>query len=329
MIGDGMRVFITGATGFVGGALARALAREGADVHGLARPTALRSSLNDVAITWHEGDIVIPETLDGFGGADWIIHAAGRLGEAGVPEEAYRQVHVEGTRNVLTAALGMRKRPRVLHVSSPGVLGPIKGGPATEAQPPAPSNAYGRTKAAGERVVGDFSARGLPVIIVRPEFVYGPGDRHVLGLFRAIQSGQFFYLDGGRHVCHPTYIDDVVSGILACMSRGKAGETYHITGPQPVTFRELGEAIANALGVHPPWLSLPVWLARVGATGLESVGRLIGWKPPLSRTGVAFFSEDHRLSWQKARNELGYSPYYDLTAGVSNTVEWYRKQGWL
>ena len=324
-----MRVFITGATGFLGGALARTLAENGAEVHALARPTANRSVLNNVAITWHEGDISMPASLDGFAGAGWIIHAAGRLGEPGVPEEAYHRLHVDGTRNVLAAALAIRSQPRVLYVSSPGVLGPIAGEPAAEDAPLAPSNPYERSKAAAEGAAREFAAEGLPVIIGRPEFIYGPGDRHVLGLYKAILRGHFFYLNGGRHFCHPTFIADAVAGLLLCLSTGRPGEIYHITGPRPLTFRELGETMARALGVRPPRLSLPVWLAKGGAIGLEALGFVTRRKPPLSRAGVAFFSEDRRFSWQKAHEELGYTPQYDLTPGTRLTVEWYRQQGWL
>lgn len=327
---NGMRVLMTGATGFLGGALARALAQAGADIHALARPTADRSRLDGVPVTWHEGDVTIPSSLAGpFAGADWIIHAAGRLGEAGVPEEVYQRLNVEGTRNVLAAALAAGTIPRVLHVSSPGVLGPITREPGEESAPYAPSNRYERSKAAAENIAREFAAQGLPVIIARPEFIYGPGDRHVLGLFKAVLRGQFFYLSGGRHFCHPTFVEDAVAGILLCLRRGRPGDVYHITGPRPVTFRELGETIASALGVRPPSLSFPPWTAVVGVIGLEAIGRLTGRKPPLSRAGVAFFSEDRRFSWRKAHEELGYSPQYDLTEGVSRTVQWYRQQGWL
>jgi nucleoside-diphosphate-sugar epimerase len=262
-------------------------------------------------------------------GAVWIVHAAGRLGQAGVPEEVYHRLHVDGTRNVMAAALATGSQPRVLHVSSPGVLGPIAGGPAAEDAPYGPTNPYERSKAAGERVALEFASRGLPVVICRPGFVYGPGDRHVLGLFQAVRRGRFFYIAGGRRFCHPTFVDDAVAGMLLCLRSGRSGAIYHITGPRPVTFRELGETIATALGVRPPWVSLPRWSAMLAAMGFEALGRLSGRKPPLSRTGVAFFSEDRLFSWQRAHEELGYTPKYDLATGVARVVAWYRQQGWL
>jgi nucleoside-diphosphate-sugar epimerase len=327
----GMRVFITGATGFVGGALARALVQHGADVHALARPTADRTALDGLPVTWHNGDVTLPESLDGcLSRSTWIIHAAGRLGQAGVPYDVYHRINVEGTRNVLSAALRYAQtRVRVLHVSTPGVLGRTTQQPATEDSPYAPNNHYERSKAAAEQIALEFAKRGLPVIVARPGFIYGPGDHHVLNLFRAIHSGRFFYINGGRHLCHPTYIADVVDGLMLCLQRGRVGEAYHFTGPRPVTFRELGETIAAALAVPFPRFSVPAWCALPGAAGLEALGRVLRRTPPLSRTGVDFFSADRVFSWEKAHHELGYTPQYDLSAGVVQTVRWYRQHGWL
>jgi nucleoside-diphosphate-sugar epimerase len=200
---------------------------------------------------------------------------------------------------------------------------------ADETAPLAPSNRYERSKAAAEGVAQTFIHHGRSVIIARPEFIYGPGDKHVLGLFKAIQSGTFFYVSGGGNSCHPTYIDDAVDGLLRCLQQGTPGETYHIAGPRPVTFRELGETIAAALGVRAPRLSLPKIVAWAGAGILEAAAHLVGREPPLSRSGVAFFSQDRRFSWEKARISLAYHARFSLAAGVGLTVAWYREQGLL
>jgi nucleoside-diphosphate-sugar epimerase len=310
------------------------LAAEGAEIRALARPNADRSALAELDVTWVEGDVTVPGSLRGFfEGADWVIHAAGMLGQAGVPEPFYHRLHVDGTRHVLAEAAETRDaadgRPRVLYVSSPGVLGPITGPPADETAPLAPSNPYERSKAAAEQVARQFAEDGLPVIIARPEFIYGPGDRHVLDLFRAIQRGLFFYVGNGRHTCHPTFIDDAVDGMLRCLQRGRLDHVYHITGPGSVTFRQLATTMAQALQVPPPRLVVPRWLAWLAAAGLELVGTVTGKAPPLSRSGVAFFSEDRRFSWQKANRELGYTPQVDLETGVRRTVAWYKEKGLL
>lgn len=322
-----MKVVVTGATGFVGGALVRALLDEGHEVVGVKRPSSSPPTLQSPNLTWVTGDIIDPASLHGvFDGADWLVHAAGMLGQAGVPERAYFELHEQGANNVLTEAKKAGVG-RVLYVSSPGVLGPISGPPADETAPLAPSNPYERSKAAAEQVAQTYAGAGLPLIIARPEFIYGPTDLHVLGLFRAVRDGRFFTINGGHHTCHPTYIDDAVTGLLLALQNGRSGQIYHITGPKPVTFRELGQTLAAALGVPAPRLNLPRGLAWLGAAGLELGLGLINKPPPLSRTGVAFFSEDRRFSWQKAHHELGYTPQFDLERGAVETVAWYRENG--
>lgn len=324
------KVLITGITGFVGSALARALAVEGVDLFGLVRPSANRTRLDGLNVTYLEADITIRESLHGvFDWADWVIHAAGMLGQAGVSESVYHHLHVEGTNNVLAAMEKLDDPPRVLYVSSPGVLGPVEDKAVDETAPHAPSNVYERSKAAAEMVVNIYAGHGLPVVIARPEFIYGPGDRHVLGLFQAVQNGRFFTIDHGRYTCHPTYIDDAVDGMLRCLKQGRPGQIYHVAGPTAVTFRHLADTIAAALGVPPPTRNLPRPLVLAGATLLEMAGALFRFRPPLSRSGVAFFSENRCFSWQKAHRELGYTPQVDLQMGVHKTVAWYRQQGLL
>ncbi len=325
-----MRVVITGATGFLGGALARALALEGAEVVALCRSGSDRAGLAGVPVTWREGDVTRAGTLRGaLEGAAFVVHAAGRLGEAGVPEEAYLKLNVEGTRNVLAAALDAPAPPRVLHLSSAGVLGITGRTAAPEEAPYAPRNAYERSKAASERVALEFARRGLPVVLARPGFIYGPGDKHVLGLFRAVKRHQFFYVGAGQHLCQPTFIDDAVEGMLLCLRAGEPGGVYHVTGPRAVTFRELGDAVAAALDVRPPWLRLPRPAATLAASALEVLGAALGRKPPLSRAGVDFFGGDRVFSSRRAHEELGYTPRHDLASGLPRAVAWYRERGLL
>ena len=328
------KIVITGASGFVGRSLIQALSnREDVEIHALARPSSNLVPISELTVTYHLADITQPSTLSGlFDDADMVIHAAGMLGQASVPEATYRQINTQGTNNVLAAIADSNATPRVLHVSSAGVLGPFTGqarDPSPdETAPLAPSNPYERSKAAAEMIARDYAAAGMQVIIARPEFVYGPGDLHVLGLFQAIQRGVFFYVGAGYNTCHPTYIFDAVAGLQLALETGRPGQIYHITGPRPVTFRELAETIAAEVGVAPPRLALPRSLVWAGAAGAEGVANLLGRSVPLSRTGVAFFSESRRFASVNAQ-EIAYAAQVDLQDGVRETVAWYRQMGLL
>lgn len=328
MRADGKRVCITGATGFLGGALARALVEAGADVHALRRSASSRGSLEGVPVTWHQGDVGDLDSLAAFfAGADWIVHAAGRLGEANVPEDEYVATNVAGTYHVMLAARAARAA-RVLHLSSPGVLGPTDE-PVGEEAPSRPTNAYERSKAAAETVARSYASNGLPVVVARPGFIYGPGDRHVLRLFQAIQRGRFVLVAGGRCLCQPTYVDDAVAGMVACLAAGRPGVAYHLVGPSAVTFRELAATVADALGVPAPTASVPRGPLLLAASGLELAGRIARVRPPATRSGIAFFSESRLVSSRRAAEELGYAPAFRLAEGARRTVAWYRERAWL
>ncbi|MBP6016475.1 MAG: NAD-dependent epimerase/dehydratase family protein [Candidatus Promineofilum sp.] len=331
-------IAFTGATGFLGRALVERLLAEGHTIRALSRTTQHDDFPG--GIEWISGELGDQASLSALvTGAAQIIHVAGLLGEFGISEDTYRRINAEGTRHVLAATAtaladgSLDASARLLHVGSAGILGPIRsrahGFLFDETMPFAPSNAYERSKALAESYAREFALAGLPVVIARPEFVYGPGDRHVLGLFRAIERRLFFYVGNGSNHCHPTYVDDAVEGMMACLQTGRAGQAYQIAGPRSVSFRELAETIAAALGVPPPRLRVPRAAASLGAGALEVVGRATGRPIPLSRTGVAFFSEDRRFSNAKAEHELGYVPRVDLKEGIARTVAWYRAEGLL
>ena len=330
LVTTGEHVLITGGTGFLGSHLARALDRAGHSVRVLARPGSDLGRLDGVGAQVVSGDVLSPETLErATEGVGVVYHLAGILGGMPVPERTYWDLHVEGTRNVLMAAdrAGVE---RFVHVSSPGVLGPIADPPADEDRPHAPSNVYERTKSEGEKLALTYAGQvGLPLVVARPEFVYGPADRHVLGLYRTIQRGVFFYIGSGQSLVHPTYVADAIEGLLLCGRRGLAGRVYHIAGSGPVSIQELATTIAGELGVRAPCLHVPKVVARVGAWGVGAVARALGVQPPLSQDGVRFFAETRAFSTARAEAELGYRARVSLEEGVRRTVAWYRAQGLL
>lgn len=329
-----MRVAITGITGFLGKSVAYQLIDKGVTVRGLCRTMSVSNELSNLPIEWVVGDITEPDSLlDLCEGVDWVIHSAGKMGDAATTESGYQAVNVEGARNIFTAAQHARSSPSVIHFSAGGVIPPTKDPNNLvnihEDAPYGPMTLYDKSKVASEKIAKEFMDAGLDIMIVRPEFIYGPGDTHVLGMFRAIQRGVFFYIDGGKAMCHPTYIDDFVDGVTLCMEHGKSGETYHIAGGSFNPFREFGESIADELGVRRPWLSIPKSIALTGASVLETLNKVAGTPVPLSKNGVGFFTSNRISGIEKARRELGYDPAVSLQEGVRRTVAWYKENGYL
>ena len=325
-------IAVTGATGFVGGAVVRALVERGEDVRAVVRSTSEVTALHRLGVRTVEADVTAATGLaEAFAGARLVFHAAGMLGRAGAAAAEYRRVHVEGTRNVLRAARAAGVE-RVVHVSSPGVLGPVpRGAPDLDEDAPLrPSNAYEPSKAATEDVIREDGARnGELAVVVRPEFVYGPGDLHVLRLFAAVRRGRFFYFGRGDALCHPTFVVDAVGGLLAAADRGRAGRIYHVAGPTPVSIRELAETYARAMGVRPPHRRVPELPVRLALGAAEPLAGMLRLALPLTRSGVDFFTRDRHFSTRRAREEIGFESSVELPDGVARTVRWYEERGLL
>jgi nucleoside-diphosphate-sugar epimerase len=324
-------VLVTGGAGFLGSAIARALLDRGdpRPVRVMVRGTKPQARLRGLDVEIVPGDVTGPtaELETAFAGVDEVFHAAGRLGGGGATALDLHRVHVEGTVNVVRAASRARVR-RVTYLSSPGLLGPSDS-LLDEDAPAAPSNAYERSKADAEAALRALAEHvRTEVVLVRPEFVYGPGDTHVLRLFQAIRARRFVLVSGGRAFCHPTFVSDAVSGILAASDRGVAWRTYHVAGPRPVTIAELATTFGEAVGVVPR-LSAPAWLMYTLAATGEAVLPRMGLTPPLTRSAVDFFARSRMFSTRRAAEELGWRPRVDLAQGVDAAVAWYRKHGLL
>jgi len=322
-------VLVTGGTGFIGRHLCRRLLAEGCRVRVLCRsgsgPGDLEGEVEAAA-----GDVTDPASLPAaLAGADTVFHLASALGATPFGPQGFHAVNAEGTRNVLDAARAAGTR-RVVHCSSVGVLGHVQGPPAAEDSPLHPEDDYERSKARGEQIARGEAAAGLPVVIVRPAWAYGPGDRRTFKLIRAIAKRRFFFVGDGTTREHPVFIDDLAAGIARCRSAElEPGEVITIAGDEIVTIEDLCGRIARALGVPPSRLHVPREPLRTAAGLLEALFKAAGREAPLTRSKVDFFLKHRAYDTMKAKRLLGFAPRVPLDEGLPRTIAWYRAQGWL
>jgi nucleoside-diphosphate-sugar epimerase len=263
-------------------------------------------------------------------GADAVVHVAAVYRTAGHPDSYYRDVNVGGTERLLEAAAAAGVRCFV-HTSTVGVHGHVEQPPADEEAPFAPGDIYQATKAEAETLALDFHRkRGLPVVVVRPGAIYGPGETRLLKLFRAIARGRYAIVGSGRPFYHPVYIDDLVAGYLLALERPEAaGEAIIVAGPRYVSQAELAALIAGATGGRILPFRVPAWPLQLAGALCEAVCVPLGIDPPLHRRRVDFWTKSRAFSIEKARRLLGYEPSVDLEEGIARTAAAYREAGWL
>lgn len=324
-----MKLALTGATGYTGGRLLAALLARGDSVSALVRPSSVGHIHGPVRVV--EGDLQDARALAQLvEGAEAVVHVAAVYRTAGHPDAYYREVNVGGTAKLLEAAAAAGVR-RFVHTSTVGVHGDVEHPPAREDSPFAPGDIYQATKAEAEQLALEFHRqRGVPVTVVRPGAIYGPGETRLLKLFRAIARGRYAIVGSGEAFYHPVYIDDLVQGYLLALERPEAvGEAFIMAGPSYVTQRELADTIARATGGRILPFHVPVAPLRALAALCEAVCVPLGLEPPLHRRRVDFWTKNRAFSIDKARRLLGYDPVVDLATGVVRTTDWYQKAGWL
>ncbi len=324
-----MRIALTGATGYTGARLAAALRARGDFVSALVRPASMGQAPGGLRAV--EGDLGDPRALAQLvEGAEAVIHVAAVYRTAGHPDGYYREVNVAGTERLLEAAARAGVR-RFVHTSTVGVHGHVERPPADEESPIRPGDVYQATKAEAEALALTFHrTRGLPVCVVRPGAIYGPGERRLLMLVRAIARGAYAIVGSGRAFYHPVYVDDLVDGFLLALERPEAvGQAFILAGPRYVTQRELAALIAKHTGGRVLPFRVPAAPIRLAGALCEAVCVPLGIEPPLFRRRVDFWIKSRAFAIDKARRLLGYAPKVDLDEGVARTAADYRRAGWL
>jgi nucleoside-diphosphate-sugar epimerase len=260
-----------------------------------------------------------------FHGISTVYHLAAAYREELGDRTEFQRTNVEATRNLLDAASAQGVR-RFVHCSTVGVQGQIDEPPATEDYRLAPGDHYQQSKLDGEVLALDYAKRGLPLVVVRPVGIYGPGDLRFLKLFRSIERGRFVMIGSGRSLYHLTYIEDVVQGfVLAGASPTALGEIFTIAGPRYTTLKVLVGMVADALGKPHPWLRVPFAPVYAASVVSERICRVLNVSPFLYPRRVEFFSKDRAFDTTKARRMLGYQPAVDLETGLRKTAQWYRE----
>jgi nucleoside-diphosphate-sugar epimerase len=325
-------VLVTGASGFLGTALVRRLVADGARVRVLVRSPSRGEALQRAGVAEVVlGDITDPRAVDAaVRGAAVVHHLAGRLLAPAVPRWEYHRTHVEGTRVLLAACRAAPGLQRLVHCSTTGVLGATGDRPAAEDAPLLPTNVYEATKAEAELAVRAAMGEGLSAVIARPGLVYGPGDLHLLGFFRAVLARRFRPIGRRPVLLHPIYIDDLTEALVRCHRHpAAAGECFHLAAPGPVSLAGLADAIAHAGGTSRPPGHIPLPAAQALAAVGDHLPPGMQRSAPLTSSRLAFLTHSRVYDVAKGRRLLGFEAPTDLATGMARSLAWYREHGHL
>jgi nucleoside-diphosphate-sugar epimerase len=312
--------FVTGGSGFIGGRLIRRLAGDGWSVRALARSDSSAEAVEAAGAEAVRGDLEdVASMRAGAEGCEVVFHAAAFVGSWGSMDE-FERGNVGGTRNALEAATGAGVR-RFVHVGTEAAV--LAGEPLVDVDETAPlrpdSKApYCSTKARAEQLVRDAS--GIETVVIRPRFVWGPGDTTILpGLVEAVRSKKFSWIGGGAHRTSTTHVDNTVEGLVLGAERGRPGEAYFVTDGEPVVFREFVTELLATQGVEAPDRNAPRAVVGALAAAGEGAWRLLPLpgQPPVTRMEYWVSALDTTIDISKARSELGYEPVVTREQGLA------------
>jgi nucleoside-diphosphate-sugar epimerase len=326
---------ITGATGFIGGRLAKRLVQEGYSVRCLARASSDTSLLDELDVQIAVGDLTsAPSLARAVEGCNYVFHCGALVSDWATKEEIAR-TNVEGTRSLLEASVDASVQ-RFIHLSTTDIYGYPDGAGIDEAYAAKRfRNWYAQTKLEAEAEVRRVEkAHALDAVILRPATVYGPGSMDVIGeIARAIRARNMLLVDGGRAVAGLCYVENLIdAAVLALHHEAAPGHAFNVIDGLSITWKEFTDGLAEGLGCSQVRWSLPYWIANGVGFSLEHAYRLLrkttglNAPPLLSRQAVQVLGTNQDFSNRKAREMLGWEPRVDYSAGLEATLAWLRTE---
>lgn len=320
-------LLVTGATGMVGLAVVRRAVDAGYNVQAMVRPSSDRSVLAGLPVTFVEGDLAELETLPAaLAEADVVVHAAAHIGDWG-PVEKFRAANVVALEHMLTAVERQGRLRRWIQISSLGAY-PARHHYGTDETTPRAAeglDGYTQTKAEAEAVLEHhFQEHGFPVVILRPGFIYGAGERYaVRRMIDKLQAGKMKFIGRGDRLMNNTYVENLVDAVFLALDRpGIEGQAYNIRDGRLVTRLEFVNTVADYMGKPHPG-HVPEWLARLIVRPIERFARLTGKQsaPLLTGATIKYMTYNLEFSIEKAQRELGYQPKIDFQEGIRVTLD--------
>jgi nucleoside-diphosphate-sugar epimerase len=317
----GMRVFLTGGSGFVGRNLITTLVKRGFEVRSLVKWENEIELIKNCGAVPIFGDINdFPALKTGMEGCTVVFHVAAKVDDWGVLED-FQQVNVRGTEQVIAAAKATGVS-RLVYVSTEAVLiggAAIINADETRSLPTKPLGFYPQTKAIAEKKVIEANSNALTTVVIRPRFVWGKGDTTLLPRFlKTMREGNFAWVSGGRYLTSTCHVQNLCQGLICAAERGKGGEIYFITDGSPVEFRSFITELARTQGIEPSTRSRPRWFVWFLAWSLEKAWNLFKLKgvPPITRTALSMVADEVTVNDTKARREIGYQTVISRQEGL-------------
>ena len=327
-----MKILVTGGTGFTGKALVRRLLNDGHQVVALDFQEGLKTQeLRDWGAEVVIGTVTDTEVVDRcMKGVDVVHHLAAAFRQLNVPNSYYWDVNVQGTKNVLEAAL-REKVTKFVYCSTCGVHGNVDNPPGNEESPINAADYYQQTKYEAEPIVKEYQQKGMPTTILRPAAIYGPGDpERFFMIFKRVNKGTFPMFGSGKTLYHPLYIDHLVDAHVLAQEPGKGdGEAYLIADEEYLEIETLVQKTAVALDVDVKIPHFPVMPVIVVGHICEKVCKPFKVTPPIFPRRVDWYRQNRAFSIDKAKRDLGYAPHVSIDDGLRRTADWYKEEGYL